>query len=222
MDGCYSVGDGRISCEYRHKIARWKIDITGLEDAETVLRVEGNLFSFLVFPYESIHQLIVFKLGRAGAAFLHSLGVVKDGGALLIIGRSGVGKSTLGGKFVRDGFRLLGDDTVFVNAEGQVLGFPLPIGLRRLSMEEYGVRLGLSDRLLFLLTRIIKWATLGRIGLLFKLSSRRLKDKLVLGAPMETAIFAIPGDSISLAYGPRTRNPWWIRSSPARASSRSS
>lgn len=201
VDGAFHVAAGSVFRRYRHKLARWKFEVDGLEDAATRVRIEGNAFSYLVFPYESIHQMILFKLGREGLVFLHALGVARDGRAGLIIGRSGVGKSLLGGKFLRDGYRLLGDDTVFLDGSGAVYGFPLPLGLRSIgaSLRDYGVRMTLADRALFLLTRIIKAATLGHIGLLFKLSAARLGNRLAMSARLEYAVFALPSASFSLA-----------------------
>lgn len=192
VDDFYHVGEDRIFASFAHKPARWKADIRGLHAARTEARIAGNVFSHLVFPFETAYQLILFKLGMSGLAFLHALGVEKEGRACLIIGRSGVGKSTLGGKFLRDGYRLLGDDTVFVDAEGRVYGFPVPIGLRSLSREEYGIRMGFRDRALFLAFRALKWATLGRIGLLFKLDASRLGRRLAAEARLERALFALP------------------------------
>ena len=108
VDGCWHVGPGRVYRGYTHKIARWHAEVAGLLESETTLRVAGNLFSFLVFPFETVYQLILYKLGRAGLAFVHALGAEKEGMARVLIGRSGIGKSTLGGWFLRDGHRLLG------------------------------------------------------------------------------------------------------------------
>jgi hypothetical protein len=203
VDGCWFVGRDLVYREYAHKVARWRAEVRGLEGPHSALRVEGNLFSFLVFPFETVYQLVLFKLGAAGLAFVHALGAEKDGTARLLIGRSGIGKSTLGGRFLRDGHRLLGDDTVLLDAGGTVWSFPVPIGLRSASMEGYGVRMGPADHALLLLTRLIKGVTLGRISLFFKLSALRLgPDRLARRAPLGRAVFALPGPDVSVRAEP--------------------
>jgi hypothetical protein len=203
VDGCWQIGPGRIYRGYSHKIARWRAEISGLHAPETLLRVAGNPFSYLVFPFETIYQLILYKLGRAGLAFVHALGVVRNGEAKLLIGRSGIGKSSLGARFLRDGHRLLGDDTVLLDAGGRVYAFPIPIGLRAGTMRGYGVRMRASDYLVLFVTKSIKLASLGRINLFFKLPALRLgRDRLAESAPLGHAIFALPGPGVSLRPEP--------------------
>ena len=54
---------------------------------------------------------------------MHASGVVVDGGAVVILGRSGVGKSTLAARMALAGGRFLSDDTIYaVERSGEVAG----------------------------------------------------------------------------------------------------
>jgi hypothetical protein len=56
---------------------------------------------------------------RASTLWLHSVGLVRGGGAFVLAGKSGAGKSTLHGLAVRD-FAALGQDTVAVRMDGDL------------------------------------------------------------------------------------------------------
>ena len=52
---------------------------------------------------------------------LHAGGVVRNGVAVLLVGPSGVGKSTLVMRLVTDGFSLLSDDEVWIDLESRLV-----------------------------------------------------------------------------------------------------
>ncbi len=71
-------------------------------------------------------------LKECGIYPFHAAGLVKNGKALLFPGRSGSGKSTLTLRLVKSGYRLLGDDMVFlrqVNGKVEALSFPEDINV---------------------------------------------------------------------------------------------
>jgi hypothetical protein len=72
---------------------------------------------------------------------VHAGGLEDDGRALLVAGRSGSGKTTLSVALARTGLGFLGDDTLFLDADGRVRAFP---DLVDLSEESLGL-LGLTD-----------------------------------------------------------------------------
>lgn len=199
VDDAFMVAPGRVYSRNAHKIARWEVEVAGLDSENTSIWISGNVFSYLVFP-ELIHQILFFKLGMENVAFLHALGVAKDGKALVVIGRSGIGKSLLAGKYLRDGYKLLGDDTVFIDPDGRVHGFPIPLGIRSLatSYRDFGLRLTLSDRFYLGLVKSIRWLSLGSIGLLFKVSAHRLGQRLEKNALATAVVFGLPGEPAGL------------------------
>ena len=71
-----------------------------------------------------LRLLWYLTLARHGLHAVHASGVVVDGGgAILIVGKGGAGKSTLAARMAGRGARLLSDDTVFADARtGRVAG----------------------------------------------------------------------------------------------------
>ncbi len=71
-------------------------------------------------------------LKECGVYPFHAAGLARNGGALLLPGRSGSGKSTLTLRLLKEGYRMLGDDMVFLRqTEGGVeaLSFPEEINV---------------------------------------------------------------------------------------------
>jgi hypothetical protein len=78
-------------------------------------------------------EICTYLLGAAAAALLiqrgmlvlHGNALVKDGKAIVCLGRSGAGKSTLAYSLMRQGWQVLADDLVAISHEGLVLpGIP--------------------------------------------------------------------------------------------------
>lgn len=64
-------------------------------------------------------------LHQRGLLVLHASGVVTPRGAVLLMGRSSTGKSSLAAAFYRRGFAVLGDDSIAVDVvDGTVLAYP--------------------------------------------------------------------------------------------------
>jgi hypothetical protein len=75
--------------------------------------------------------ILGFALRRRGAVALHASGVVVDGGALLLVGPHGVGKSTTAATLAVRGCTLVSDDVVHVRRGGDDwLAEPFAPGLR--------------------------------------------------------------------------------------------
>lgn len=80
---------------------------------------------------QTIAELI--ELGCQGPERLlvvHGAGLVYAGGAVLLIGRGGSGKTTLAAALNAMGMPLLGDDVVPVTTEGQALGIGMSLCLK--------------------------------------------------------------------------------------------
>ncbi len=75
----------------------------------------------------SVAHLVFFPiwaqlLKTKGIFPLHAAGLERNGKGILFPGKSGCGKSTLALHLLRSGYRLLGDDTVFVRMDGKGAG----------------------------------------------------------------------------------------------------
>ena len=84
--------------------------------------------------HELVYLLILSRVGelldKKGIHRIHALGFsIREQGALCLLPQ-GAGKTTLALEFLkRDDIRLLSDDTVLINRRGELLAFPLRIGV---------------------------------------------------------------------------------------------
>jgi hypothetical protein len=80
---------------------------------------------------EVLEPLLLFLLTRAGRIPLHAAGFLLDGGAVVLAGPGGAGKSSLAGEALRAGLPVLGDDIVFLELAGRlrIRGLPRPLHL---------------------------------------------------------------------------------------------
>jgi hypothetical protein len=109
-----------------HKLARWRASLPAGTDVTTMrlaVDVRGPLGLTLVQSY-LVEPLVSLTAVRAGSVLLPSAAVAREGKALLLIGRSRSGKSTLAARALAAGHRILGDDQVLINARQECLPFP--------------------------------------------------------------------------------------------------
>jgi hypothetical protein len=109
-----------------HDLARFYCDVSAPR-AEIVVDAQPSV------PAPTIRHLLIDNviphlIARSGAPVLHGAGVVVDGQALVILGKSAVGKSTLSVAFARTGGALIADDTVVIDSTSRGLvaqpGYP--------------------------------------------------------------------------------------------------
>jgi hypothetical protein len=109
-----------------HKLARWRASVPLGLDTDTMrvsLDVRGPLGLTLVQSYV-VEPLLSLAAIRAGSVLLPSAAIARDGKALLLIGRSRSGKSSLAARALAAGLRILGDDQVLINVSQDCLAFP--------------------------------------------------------------------------------------------------
>jgi len=111
-----------------HKTVRWCVALPS-PDARplvTSIRLSGLPRSFglsLVQGY-FVEPLLSVAAARANLVLLPSAAVAEDGKALLIVGRSRTGKSSLSVRAAAAGRRVLGDDQIIVDGSGTCRSFP--------------------------------------------------------------------------------------------------
>ena len=76
------------------------------------------------------HLLVEEALRRSDAIAIHSAAVGKDGRAIVVVGESGAGKTTLSLQLASDGWGYLTDDVVVLDPRGRLLPFPKPLGIK--------------------------------------------------------------------------------------------
>ena len=105
-----------------HKTARWRITLGDPREhpVRVAVRVGGGPPGFALSLVQGyyVEPLVAVALARAGYAALPSAGVVAADGALIVMGRSGTGKSSMSVRALARGRSILGDDQVVIGADG--------------------------------------------------------------------------------------------------------
>ncbi len=117
----------------------WRPELTGA----LWTAVEGALFQELFENYFRI--LAAYRLAACGGALLHSAGIVDDGQAFVLFGRSGAGKSTISRLALAAGRLVLSDDLNAVCSAGgrtvvQKVPFAGDLGHTRTPRQSYPLR----------------------------------------------------------------------------------
>ena len=154
-----------------HKTARWRVALgsPGAQPLRVAIGIAGGPPSFALSLVQGyyVEPLVAVALSRAGLVALPSAGVVGRGGALVIMGRSGSGKSSLSVRALAGGARILGDDQVIVAGDGRCWPYPRRLRLYpdvRYTAPEAWRRLGASTRRTLRARQAIRWATRGFVA----------------------------------------------------------
>ena len=111
-----------------HKTARWSVALQAPDERPLRARIAvgGGPPSFALSLVQGyyVEPLVSIALARAGFVALPSAAVVGRDGALVIMGRSRSGKSSVSVRQLAAGRALLGDDQVVIGADGGCWAYP--------------------------------------------------------------------------------------------------
>lgn len=111
-----------------HKTARWSVVAPATESASLhaaiTLRGRPRFFGLSLVQGYFVEPLLSIAVARAGAVLLPSAAIGEDGGALVIMGSSGTGKSSLSARALAAGRPVLGDDQILLDGDGRCWRFP--------------------------------------------------------------------------------------------------
>jgi hypothetical protein len=96
---------------------------------EAIAQVSTAALSSASFRESVLDHLALFLVTRADRCPLHAAAIVRDGRALLVAGPSGAGKSSLTYAALREGFRILADDAVYVQTSSKLRLWGTPRGV---------------------------------------------------------------------------------------------
>ena len=175
IDGKYFVKKDYIFYRSSYKMAWWETEIEGIEKEVTQVRIHSNTFGRMVFPGETIYNLIRFKLAMRGYPLLHGSGVGKDGMAYLFSARGGTGKTISSINFVRRGFDYYSDDSVILG-DHEIFSFVVPFNLRFTYDVEslLGIEFSHKIKREIFLKRFLHFLTLGKISLFTTLEAKEV------------------------------------------------
>lgn len=123
LEGC-----GDLVVRGGHKTVGWRVALSSA-DADPLracIRLSGIPRSFglsLVQGY-FVEPLLSVAASRTGLVLLPSAAVAVNGEALLLVGRSGTGKSSLSVRAAAAGRSVLGDDQILLDDSGRCRAFP--------------------------------------------------------------------------------------------------
>ena len=149
----------------RHKLTRWTIGFSGLEEERTRVAFEGQ--GLMVLPYLQnfyLEPLLRIKFLQAGHALVHGSSLIKGANSVLFPGGSRVGKTSLTLQQALKGKAIQGDNCVIVTPKGQTFAFPRRLriysDLRRTYPDAYH-RLRLRERIRLRLANLLKDLSFG-------------------------------------------------------------
>lgn len=111
-----------------HKTVRWAASLDEPEPGRLRLRIalrgRPRWFGLSLVQGYLIEPALSLLAGQAGGVLLPAAGIVVEGHTILLVGRSGTGKTSLSLRSLAAGLPVLGDDQVFVAADGSCTRFP--------------------------------------------------------------------------------------------------
>jgi hypothetical protein len=111
-----------------HKTARWRVALSDPDRQPLGVRIDvaGGPPSFALSLVQGyyVEPLVGVALARAGFVALPSAAIVGRDGALVVMGRSGTGKSSVSVRALAAGWDSLGDDQVVIAADGRCWRYP--------------------------------------------------------------------------------------------------
>jgi hypothetical protein len=126
----WAVGSvpGGVTITGGHKTAHWAVAL-GAPEARPLrasLAIAGGPPAFLLSLVQGyfVEALVAVALARAGYVALPAAALVADGRAIVVLGRSGAGKTTLTARALAAGRTVISDDQVVLDVAGGVRRYP--------------------------------------------------------------------------------------------------
>ena len=131
----YYIKDNYIYIRNNSVKEKWEAEIINIEKSNTTINYNGRIISLRsillpdFFPQNFLLRPIVeFKLLQRNYIPIHASAVARKRDAIMFAGPGGTFKTSIAMDFVRQGFKLLGDDTVLLDKrDSKLLSYPIYI-----------------------------------------------------------------------------------------------
>ena len=106
------------------------------------IRTDGQLMMGCERTGQALHGLIVYInqrvwMARDDVVSIHAAAVATPHGAIMLPADSGSGKTTLCARLLQRGAAYLSDDSVALDDQGRVLGYPKPLGFKGATRQQF-------------------------------------------------------------------------------------
>jgi len=187
--------------EQTYKGADWRMGTASLDPRDMKVGVAAGVLGRVMVAQAGVGSLVRWMLGRGGFAWVHAAALVRDDRTLLLAGPSGVGKSQLVLRAVRDGWRYVTDDHALVHERG-VSGLTTPILLRGYGGWPCGLKYPLKLRGRRALARAARCLSRGRIDPMF--GYRPVEDVIRVSPrpfPSRTTVCLLAPGEVTAVHG---------------------
>jgi len=171
--GKFYVGPDTIFAHMKYKGARWSVYVAALKQGDFSVKVSLNPLGAIGFSSTTLVNLVKMAFGLRGYASIHGACFGLGDKAVLFPARSGVGKTLMSLHMLKMGFRLLGDDKVFVR-DGRVYNHLLPINLKFTYEKLPEVKITPAQKISLLGKKWLSQITGGFLNLLTPVSIRQI------------------------------------------------
>lgn len=199
-----------------HKTARWRVALGPLEEhpLRAELAVHGGPPSFALSLLQGwfVEALVAAALARAGRVALPGAAFAGTGGATVLLGRSGAGKTTLTARALAAGRTVLSDDQVVLDAGGQVWRYPRRLRLYpdvQQTAPDAWSRLRPATRSTLLLRGRVRRLTRGHVAPSLAVPATEIGGTVVrTPLPVHRLVVVDRSDADTLTVAPRP--PSWV------------
>ncbi|NIO44345.1 MAG: hypothetical protein GTN36_02215 [Candidatus Aenigmarchaeota archaeon] len=178
LDGRFHIKKDYLFCNDSYKLAKWKLEIIGLESKKTIINVDANASGQLFIPGYIIDPIIRIKMQEKGYPMIHASAVSKNKNGYVFAARSGCGKTVISVSLLEKGFDFLGDNWIIIK-NGYALNY-----ISTLNIFDYNINDFVSDKMsskdlyILKLKKILYDMTDGYIKLFSQIQIHRFISKI--------------------------------------------
>lgn len=135
LDDHFYLRENYFCCDSdSYSSAIWRIEICGMEQDTTAVKIHPNFSGKRFIPEVIIHPIIWFKLNNMGYPVIHGSAVSQNGKAIVFAGQSGARKTAITLYQVENGFKLISEHFVLLG-QNNVLSLPTPFHIMDFNLD---------------------------------------------------------------------------------------
>ena len=197
----YRVAPGSLSRTRRYKVAKWSYDITGLDGTRWMIHLHGNAAAHAMMHHLTMTPWLQLALSVRGYIPVHAAAAAHPDDptrTVLLAGRRGVGKTTLMGHLLRQGFHVVSEDRVFLK-DGTIHAWRLPVNLKFERADPQLAKLPRDTRRRLRAKALLSRATRGYLSLHEPIDPRTLLgQQMVASCALRRAVYLQSGPGLMI------------------------